>query len=58
MNKLKTGQRVKRITTGTVNYMRNGIITGIDKSIGRVYVLWPQHGPSSIPIDQIEVEEN
>jgi len=47
---ITTGTKVN-LTTGT--YMKNGIVYGMDEKNNRAFVKWPQHGNSSIPVDNL-----
>lgn len=53
MQNLQIGSIVNYKTSGTTNYMKNGIVTGFDLANNRVFVKWPQHGDSSIHISNL-----
>lgn len=53
MQTLQIGSIVNYKTSGTTNYMKNGIVTGFDTANNRVFVKWPQHGDSSIHISNL-----
>ena len=55
MKTLELGSKVNYKVTGTVNYLKNGIVTGFQSDYNRVYVTWPQHGASSIPEKNLEL---
>jgi len=50
----KIGSTVKVRTESGRSYMMNGIVTGSYEN--RTYVNWPQHGSSSIPTNQLELQ--
>lgn len=37
---------------GITNFLTGGKVTGLCRT-GRIFVLWPVHGSSSIPADQL-----
>jgi len=47
-NEIKIGS-----TVNIGGYMKNGVVYGFDSKNNRAFVKWPQHGNSSIPIDQL-----
>jgi len=61
INKLKTNKKMtnvnfkigQKVNYVTGKFMINGIVTGIDKAKNRVFVNWPEHGPSSINADDL-----
>ena len=48
----KIGSKVNHKNGG---YMKNGVVYGHDIISNRIYVRWPQHGNSSMPIDSITI---
>lgn len=53
MTKIKIGSKVDYKTTGSKNFMTNGVVTGIDKENNRAFVTWPIQGVSSISMNNL-----
>ena len=56
MKTIERNSEVKIKTEKAINYMQHGVVTDVDLNLNRAYVTWPQHGETSIPLDQLELQ--
>lgn len=56
MENIKIGSIVDYKTNSTQNFLKKGVVTGFIDSLNRVYVTWPDHGVSSIHIDNLIIQ--